>query len=122
MDILNNMMGKILTITNGRSGLITFLDWAENEGVLPALLLRFRELQDKGLTAESFTPEHISHLFRDGELPSLAQHMGLSSEDVSAWISAHLPALLQHLSAGAAQQDGSNLLDMAWSFLRERMK
>ena len=44
MDILNNMMGKILTITNGRSGLITFLDWAENEGVLPALLLRFREL------------------------------------------------------------------------------
>lgn len=122
MDILNNIVGRILPDANEHPGLMAFLSWAQDEGGLPSLLLRFRELEEKGLVSGTFTPEHISHLFSDGDLASLAQRMGLSSEEVTAWISEHLPALLQHVSSGAQQQGGSHLLDVAWSFLRGQMK
>lgn len=122
MDILNNIVGKILPGGDEHPGLVAFLSWVQEEGGLPALLLRFKELQDKGGVTSSFSHEHISHLFSDGELASLAQHMGLSSEEVTEWASSHLPALLQHVSSGVLQQGSGNLLDSAWSFLRGRMK
>ncbi|MFZ5178772.1 hypothetical protein ACOY5X_20965 [Enterobacter kobei] len=122
MDILNNIVSRILPDSNEHPGMMTFLSWVRDEGGLPSLLVRFRELEDKGLVSGTFTPEHIIHLFSDGELASLAQRMGLSSEEVTAWAGEHLPALLQHVSAGTQQQGGSNLLDVAWSFLRGQIK
>ncbi|EDS5038323.1 MULTISPECIES: YidB family protein [Enterobacteriaceae] len=50
-------------------------------------------------------------MFSAGELSSLAQRMGLSQEDVTGWIVAHLPAVIQHLSPEAHQLCGSNMLD-----------
>lgn len=122
MDILNNIVGKLLPGDDEHPGLAAFLSWVQDEGGLPTLLERFKELQGKDGMTGSFSPEHISHLFSDGELTSLAQHMGFSSEEVTEWVSGHLPALLQHVSSGELQQGSGSLLDSAWSFLRGRIK
>lgn len=72
--------------------------------------------------AENITPEHISSLFSADELSLLAQRMGITQNEVTGWGSAHLPAVLQHLSPETHQLGGSNMLDTALTILRESMK
>lgn len=122
MGILNTLLGRFFRGTDVHPGLIAFLTWVQDEGGFPALLARFKAPEENGLTAENLTPEHISNLFSAEELSSLAQRMGISREDVTGWISAHLPAVLQHLSPEVHQLGGSNMPDRALSILRERMK
>lgn len=122
MGILNNILGRFFPGTDVHPNLVAFLSWVQEEGGFPALLARFKTLEEGGMTAENLTPEHISSMFSADEVSSLAQRMGISQEDVTGWISAHLPAVLQHLSPEAHQLGGSNMLDVALSILRERMK
>ncbi|MEH4990136.1 YidB family protein [Enterobacter ludwigii] len=117
MGILNNILGRFFQGTDVHPNLMAFLSWVQDEGGFPALLARFKTLE-----AENLTPEHISSLFSADELSSLAQHMGIAQGEVTGWMSAHLPAVLQHLSPEAHQLGGSNMLDTALSILRERMK
>ncbi|MGN5575903.1 YidB family protein [Enterobacter cloacae] len=122
MGILNNILGRFFQGTDVHPNLMAFLSWVQDEGGFPVLLARFKTLEEGGLTAEYLTPEHISSVFSADELSSLAQHMGISQGEVTGWMSAHLPAVLQHLSPEAHQLGGNNMLDMALSILRDRMK
>jgi len=122
MGILNNILGRFFQGTDVHPNLMAFLSWVQDEGGFAALLARFKTLEESGVMAENLTPEHISSVFSADELSSLAHHMGISQEEVMGWISAHLPVVLQHLSPQAHQLGGSNMLDMALSILRERMK
>ncbi|HBC7420630.1 TPA: hypothetical protein KEY88_003336 [Serratia marcescens] len=122
MGILNSVMGQLFPGSEGHPNLVAFLSWVQDEGGFPALLTRFKALEEGGLTAANLTSEHISSLFSEGELSSIAQRMGISQQDVIDWISAHLPAVLQHLSPEIHQLGGNNMLDMALSILRERLK
>ncbi|KFD24877.1 YidB family protein [Yokenella regensburgei] len=122
MGILNNILGCFIQGTDVHPNLMAFLSWVQEEGGFTALLARFKTLEEGELTTENLTPEHISSVFSADELSSLAQHMGISPGDVTDWMSAHLPAVLQHLSPEAHQLGGSNMLDTALSILRERMK
>ncbi|MCU6242238.1 YidB family protein [Enterobacter asburiae] len=122
MGILNNILGRFFQGTDVHPNLMVFLSWIQDEGGFPALLARFKTLEEGGLTAENLTPEHISSVFSADELSSLAQRMGISQEDVTGWIGTHLPAVLQHLSPEAHQLGGSNMLETALSILRDRMK
>ncbi|MEH4990264.1 YidB family protein [Enterobacter asburiae] len=122
MGIMNNILGRFFQGADVHPNLMAFLSWVQDEGGFPALLARFKTLEEGGMTAENLTPEHISSVFSTDEVSSLAQRMGISQEDVTGWISAHLPAVLQHLSPEAHQLGGSNMLDVALSILRERMK
>ncbi|AHE72474.1 hypothetical protein M942_04045 [Enterobacter ludwigii] len=122
MGILNNILGRFFQGTDVHPNLVAFLSWVQDEGGFPALLARFKTLEANGLTAENLTPEHLSSLFSADELSSLAQHMGISQGEVSDWMSAHLPAVLQNLSPEAHQLGGGNMLNTALSILRERMK
>lgn len=122
MGIVNNILERFFPGADVHPNLVAFLSWVQEGGGFPALLARFKALEANGLTAENLTLEHISSLFSADELSSLAQHMGISQEEVASWISVHLPAVLQHLSPEAHQLGGSNILDTALSILRERMK
>ncbi|MNG54826.1 hypothetical protein D3C79_128790 [compost metagenome] len=122
MGMLNNILGRFFQGTDAHPNLMAFLSWVQDEGVFPRLLARFKVLDENGLTAENLSPEHISSLFSADELVSLSQRMGISQEGVTGWISAHLPAVLQHLSPEAHQLDGSNMLNTALSILRDRMR
>ncbi|HHL0960413.1 TPA: YidB family protein [Serratia marcescens] len=122
MGILSSIMGQFFSGSEGHPNLVAFLSWVQDEGGFPALLTRFKTLEEGGLTTENLTPEHISNLFSEGELSSLAQRMGLPQQDVMDWISAHLPAVLQHLYPETHQLGGSNMLDVALTILRERLK
>lgn len=122
MSIVNNILERFFPGADVHPNLVAFLSWVQEGGGFPALLARFKALEANGLTAENLTLEHISSLFSADELSSLAQHMGISQEEVASWISVHLPAVLQHLSPEAHQLGGSNMLDMALSIIRERMK
>lgn len=122
MSILNTILGRFFQGTDVHPDLMAFLLWVQDEGGFPALLARLKSLEANGLTAENLTPEHIGSVLSADELSSLAQRMGFSQEDMKGWISAHLPAMLQHLSPEALQLGGSNMLDSALSILRERMK
>ncbi|MCU6244222.1 YidB family protein [Enterobacter asburiae] len=122
MGILNSILGRFFPGADVHPNLVAFLSWVQDEGGFPALLARFKTLEANGLTAENLTSEHISSMFSADELSSLAQRMGISQEDVTGWISTHLPAVLQHLSPEAHQLGDSNMLNTALSILRERMK
>ena len=122
MGILNNILGRFFQRTDVHPNLMAFLSWVQEEGGFPSLLARFKTLEANGLTAENLTPEHISSLFSADELSSLARHMGISQGEVTGWMSAHLPAVLQHLSPEAHQLGDGKMLDTALSILRERMK
>ncbi|MFW7226912.1 MULTISPECIES: YidB family protein [unclassified Serratia (in: enterobacteria)] len=123
MGILSSIVGQFFPGGEGHLNLVAFLSWVQDAGGVPTLLARLKTLEEgEGLTAENLTHENISTLFSEGELSSLAQRMGLSRPDVMDWISAHLPAVLQHLSPETHQLGGSNMLDVALSILRERLK
>lgn len=121
MGILNTILGRFFQGTDVHPNLVAFLSWVQEEGGFPTLLARFKILEADGLTAENLTPEHISSLFSAEEISSLAQHMGISQGDVTGWMSANLPAVLQHLAPEAHQLSGRNMLEMALSILRKRM-
>jgi uncharacterized protein YidB (DUF937 family) len=116
------MLGRLFQGTDVHPNLMAFLSWAQDEGGLPVLLTRFKNLEEGGITAEKLTPEHIRHLFSADELSSLAQRMNISQEDVTEWISGHLPTVFHHLSPEANQLGGNNMLDVALSILRKWLK
>lgn len=122
MGILNNILGRLFQGTDVHPNLMAFLSWVQDEGGLPVLLTRFKSLEEEGITADKLTPEHISRLFSADELSSLAQRMNIPQQDVTEWISGHLPAVFQHLSPEVNQLGGNNMLDVALSILRKRLK
>ncbi|WP_439412653.1 YidB family protein [Enterobacter ludwigii] len=122
MGILNNILGQFFQGTKVHPNLIAFLSWVQDEGGFPALLVRFKNLEEGGGMAEHLTPEHISNVFSTDELSSLAKRMGISPDDVTGWISVHLPAVIKHLSPEIHQLGGSNMLNTALSILRDRMR
>lgn len=73
MGILNNIMGRFFHGADVHPNLMAFLSWVQDEGGFPALLARFKALEENGLTAENLTPEHISSVFSADDLSSLAQ-------------------------------------------------
>ena len=115
MGILNNILGQFFQGTKVHPNLIAFLSWVQDEG-------GFSALEEGGGMAEHLTPEHISNVFSTDELSSLAKRMGISPDDVTGWISVHLPAVLKHLSPEMHQLGGSNMLNTALSILRDRMR
>jgi uncharacterized protein YidB (DUF937 family) len=121
MGLFNNLAGSMLGKLGGERGTMVqiAMDLLNKHGGVSGVLAMFKE---KGLTPEvnswvgngpnlPISPEQVAGVLGQGELAQMAAKFGITPNDLSSKIAAHLPTVVDKLTPdGKVNDSTSNLL------------